>query len=65
MSPERFLELMAVDKKVQDGQLRLVLMKGIGSSVVTTEFSLERLRQMLAQRTQDAASGDGRTGQMQ
>lgn len=64
MNPERFLELMAVDKKVQDGQLRLVLMKGIGSSVVTTEFSLQRLRQMLAQRTQVAGSGNERTGQM-
>ncbi len=28
--PSRFLELMAVDKKVQGGRLRLVLLKAIG-----------------------------------
>ena len=43
----RFLELMSVDKKVQDGQLRLVLMKGIGNSFITTDFSLEALAQSL------------------
>lgn len=37
LDSHRFLELMAVDKKVQDGQLRLVLLKGIGRSVVTAE----------------------------
>jgi 3-dehydroquinate synthase len=35
LSSERFLELMAVDKKVLAGRLRLVLMKGLGQSVVT------------------------------
>ncbi|MCU0971239.1 MAG: 3-dehydroquinate synthase [Gammaproteobacteria bacterium] len=35
IGPDRFLELMAVDKKVQDGRLRLVLLRGIGSAVVT------------------------------
>ncbi|MGE0079958.1 MAG: 3-dehydroquinate synthase [Thiohalomonadaceae bacterium] len=39
LDSRRFLELMAVDKKVQDGQLRLVLLKGIGHSVVTAEAS--------------------------
>jgi 3-dehydroquinate synthase len=37
LDSRRFLELMAVDKKVQDGQLRLVLLKGIGRAVVTAE----------------------------
>jgi 3-dehydroquinate synthase len=31
----RYLELMRHDKKVQDGKLRLVLLKGIGSAVVS------------------------------
>lgn len=31
----RYLELMRHDKKVQDGRLRLVLLKGIGSAVVS------------------------------
>jgi len=38
ISPERFAELMSVDKKVLDGQLRLVLLRGIGEAVVTAEF---------------------------
>ena len=35
MNGERFVELMAVDKKVIDGRLRLVLMEGIGKAVVS------------------------------
>jgi len=35
----RALELMAVDKKVQDGRLRLVLLRDIGEAVVTADFS--------------------------
>src|SRR5690606_615136 len=34
---ERFLELMAVDKKVLDGRLRLVLLRNIGEAVATDE----------------------------
>jgi len=41
---ERWLELMAVDKKVLDGTLRLVLLRGIGDALVTTDFSAEQLR---------------------
>jgi 3-dehydroquinate synthase len=37
MTPERFLELMSVDKKVIDGELRLVLLKTLGEAVVTSE----------------------------
>lgn len=48
LSSERFLELMAVDKKVQDGTLRLVLLEGIGRAVVTSEFDQAALREMLA-----------------
>ncbi len=43
LTNERFLELMAVDKKVQDGRLRLVLLKSIGEAVVTDEFPGEHL----------------------
>ncbi|EHQ53367.1 3-dehydroquinate synthase [Ectothiorhodospira sp. PHS-1] len=38
LSAARFRELMAVDKKVQQGRLRLVLMQGIGRSLVTADF---------------------------
>ena len=44
----RFLELMAVDKKVLDGQLRLVLLKGIGQSLVTGDYEHRILEEALA-----------------
>jgi 3-dehydroquinate synthase len=34
MSAQQFVELMSVDKKVIDGRLRLILMKGLGWSVI-------------------------------
>jgi 3-dehydroquinate synthase len=40
---------MAVDKKVLDGNLRLVLLKGIGSSLVTDSFAQDMLMQTLSQ----------------
>ncbi len=40
---EQWLELMAVDKKVIDGRIRLVLLQGIGHAVVTTEFEMSEL----------------------
>jgi 3-dehydroquinate synthase len=47
MTPGQFLELMAVDKKVLEGRLRLVLMRGIGASVVTDEFDRQALDDLL------------------
>ena len=47
MTVEKFLELMSVDKKVMDGVLRLVLMKGIGKSLVTDEYSVNDLRKAI------------------
>jgi len=47
LDAERFLELMAVDKKVLDGLLRLVLLRAIGAAVVTDEFNSGTLRAML------------------
>ncbi|NNJ91531.1 MAG: 3-dehydroquinate synthase [Gammaproteobacteria bacterium] len=47
ISVKQFLDLMAVDKKVKDGQLRLVLMKGIGKSLVTSEFDSKALEELL------------------
>ncbi|MFC3607758.1 3-dehydroquinate synthase [Stutzerimonas tarimensis] len=38
MQPEDFLRHMAVDKKVLDGQLRLVLLQGLGKAVVTADY---------------------------
>ncbi|HHH38515.1 MAG TPA: 3-dehydroquinate synthase [Sedimenticola sp.] len=43
----RFLDLMAVDKKVLDGKIRLVLPKGLGHAVVTDTFASDALNDML------------------
>ncbi|KAA6185520.1 3-dehydroquinate synthase [Thiohalocapsa marina] len=51
---ERWLELMAVDKKVQDGTLRLVLLRGIGDALVTAEFGTDDLVATLAPTTAPA-----------
>lgn len=39
LTPLRFQELMAVDKKVRGGQLHLVLLQAIGSAIITTDYS--------------------------
>lgn len=48
MTPEDFMEHMAVDKKVLDGQLRLVLLRGLGDAVVTGDFPREILNATLS-----------------
>ena len=57
LSTDRWLELMAVDKKVVDGTLRLVLLKGVGRAVVSADFTADQLR-----RTIDAARDRAREG---
>ena len=48
MSAEDFRRLMAVDKKVLDGQLRLVLLQQLGQAVVTADFDHQVLDSILA-----------------
>lgn len=48
LSPEQFLEHMAVDKKVLSGKLRLVLLQGLGEAVVTSDFDAALLPQVIA-----------------
>ena len=49
MTTEQFKTFMSVDKKVQDGKLRLVLLKGpLGSSVVTGNFDSKILDDTIA-----------------
>jgi 3-dehydroquinate synthase len=47
MTSEDFMQLMVRDKKVLDGQLRLVLLNGIGHAVVRADFQLSLLEQVL------------------
>ena len=48
MSNKDFIDLMQVDKKVLDGQLRLVLLTAIGQAVVTSDFTAATLNATLA-----------------
>ncbi len=45
---DRYLELMQSDKKVQDGKIRLVLQKGIGRAVITSDYDLTQLKAVLS-----------------
>jgi len=49
MSAEKVKSLMAVDKKVHDGRIRLVLLKALGHAIVTDEFDPVMLDQTLEQ----------------
>ncbi len=49
MGGEDFIRYMSIDKKVLDGQLRLVLMRGLGNAWVTDQFGREKLEQTLAE----------------
>ena len=43
----RYLELMGLDKKVEQGRLRLILLERIGSAFVTADFPQESLESVL------------------
>ncbi|MCV6588744.1 MAG: 3-dehydroquinate synthase [Marinobacterium sp.] len=47
MAADDFINLMSVDKKVLDGQLRLVLLRKLGEAVVTADFDSQLLMQTL------------------
>lgn len=47
MDADTFLRFMALDKKVMAGKLVLVLLKGLGHSVVTAQFNWEALQVQL------------------
>jgi 3-dehydroquinate synthase len=48
LSPEDFLSLMSVDKKVKEGVIRLVLMQGIGESIITDDYDKKKLEETLS-----------------
>ena len=47
LSADKMLELMAIDKKVKDGKLFLVLLKGIGEAILTCDYDRTLLKDML------------------
>ena len=44
---EKYLNLMANDKKVEGGKIRLVLQQGIGKAVITSDYDVNKLKQTL------------------
>ncbi len=48
LGADQYLNLMQSDKKVQDGKIRLVLQKGIGKAVITSEYDLSQLKMVLS-----------------
>jgi 3-dehydroquinate synthase len=49
LTAEKFLDLMAVDKKVQQGRINLVLLKKIGHAIVSGDYDPALLRATLEQ----------------
>jgi len=47
LDPAAMLEVMAVDKKAQEGMIRLVLLKAVGEAVVTADYDPGMLREVL------------------
>jgi 3-dehydroquinate synthase len=39
---------MSLDKKVENGKIRLILQQGIGKSVITSDYDAEKLKETLA-----------------
>jgi 3-dehydroquinate synthase len=47
LAVDTYLDLMAVDKKVQQGKMRFVLMRSIGNAVVTADVDPQQLQKTL------------------
>jgi 3-dehydroquinate synthase len=48
LGQDRYLELMGHDKKVENGRLRLVLLRSLGDAFMTSDFDVRDLREVLA-----------------
>ena len=44
----KYLDLMGLDKKVENGKIRLVLQQGIGSAVITSDYDADKLNASLS-----------------
>ncbi len=44
---EQYLEVMAIDKKAIDGNIKLVLLKALGEAFITSDYNQEKLLQTL------------------
>ena len=57
LSADKFLQIMAVDKKVKQGHINLVLLKAIGKAIVTADYDPNLLRATLEQHPQHPLPG--------
>ena len=48
ISVEQYLDVMAIDKKTLDGNIRLVLLRALGEAFITADYSPDKLRQTLS-----------------
>ena len=56
LDQKRFIDLMYMDKKVADGALNLVLLKGeLGNSIITPEFDGDILNSIVSDSLENAA----------
>jgi 3-dehydroquinate synthase len=44
----KYLNLMGLDKKVENGKIRLVLQQGIGRAVITSDYDADQLNACLS-----------------
>lgn len=58
MTAEQFLEFMAVDKKVKQGRINLVLLKSIGNAIVSGDYDTNLLQATLSQHPKQPLSGN-------
>ncbi len=56
MSATDFMSLMAIDKKVQDGVIRLVLLKEIGHAVISDSYGASLLSETLIHYTGESGT---------
>lgn len=47
LGAEKYLDLMGLDKKVENGKIRLILQQGIGKSVITSDYDAALLKKTL------------------
>jgi len=55
LTTQRFLEIMSLDKKVQQHRIRLVLLRAIGEALITADFEAEMLEATI-ERLRDKAA---------
>ena len=48
ISIEQYLDVMAIDKKTIDGNIRLVLLRALGEALVTADYNPDKLQQTLS-----------------